>query len=714
MANSAAHPIHLRGGGVSLLFGSDHRGIPLIAHWGADLGNDRDGVLGLLATSSPAVLNSSFDHARSLSVAAVRSHGWSGTPAFEWRNGARSGIALKPVDVESTASSARFRLADDAGVEVVLDYRLDDAGVLHTAAAITHTGSVGELEVGAVRMLLPLPARAAEILDFTGKWSGERRPQRQPVHLGTWSRSARRGRPGHDSAFLTLVGTPAFGFRSGEVWACHIAWSGDATQLVERLPEGGGVHAGIVGGGELLGLGEVRLAPGETYETPDVLFAWGEEGIDSVTERLHRSVRARPSHPIGPRPLVFNTWEAVYFDHDSARLMELAVRAAEIGIERFVLDDGWFRGRRNDTAGLGDWFVDDAVWPAGLTPLSDRVRELGMQFGLWFEPEMVNPDSELAREHPEWLMAEDPDLAWRHQFGLDLSHPEAYRYILERIDAVVSENRVDFIKWDHNRDLHATVGRSDGAARVHAHTLALYRLLDELGARHPEIEIESCASGGARADLGILERTQRIWASDTNDPIERQRIQRWTTTLLPPELIGAHVGPESAHTTHRAAALSFRLVTALFGHAGIEWDVTHCTPDELQALTRWAALYKELRPLLHAGLTIRADDVDEGASLHGVVADDGRHAVFAWVRTETSTVSNTPRVRIPGLDPARQYRVRVRDDVGTTSCHQVADPAWLLAADSETVLPGSLLTREGVPLTLLNPGQAMLLEFLAD
>jgi alpha-galactosidase len=198
-----------------------------------------------------------------------------------------------------------------------------------------------------------------------------------------------------------------------------------------------------------------------------------------------------------------------------------------------------------------------------------------------------------------------------------------------------------------------------------------------------------------------------VWASDTNDPVERQQIQRWTQALLPPELIGTHLGPAEAHTTHREASLGFRGVTALFGHAGIEWDLTRCGPEELDGIRAWASLYKELRPLLHGGVTVRGDDVDAGALLHGVVAPDGARAVFAWVRTATSATGSSVRVPLPGLEPDRAYRVRVREELGEASRHQVADPAWISAAAS-TTFTGAVLT-EGLPLPVLNPGQALLL-----
>ena len=257
-----------------------------------------------------------------------------------------------------------------------------------------------------------------------------------------------------------MAGTPGFGFRSGQVWAVHVAWSGNHEYLAERLPEGAGAGGeGVLGGGELLLPGEVRLAPGESYSSPWLAFAWSDAGLDGLSARMHRWLRSRPGHPARPRPLVLNTWEAVYFDHDLERLTELAERAARVGVERFVLDDGWFHGRQGESGGLGDWWVDEKLWPNGLRPLADRVRALGMEFGLWVEPEMVSPDSELARTHPDWVLAA-PDRRprlWRNQWVLDVAHPEAAAYLVERLDAVIGESGAGYLKWDHNRDLHESV-----------------------------------------------------------------------------------------------------------------------------------------------------------------------------------------------------------------------------------------------------------------
>ncbi|MFD6698235.1 MULTISPECIES: alpha-galactosidase [unclassified Microbacterium] len=698
--------------------------VPQVLHWGADLGLlDEEAIRALRATAIPAVLNNAPDVPRSFTVWPSERDGWAGTPA---QTGHRSGLATTP---RPELVSAQVEPAHDggglltlrfhdavAGTAARLDLRLDPAGVLAVDLSVQNPSDApGAYMLDGLRALLPLPERAEELLDLTGKWCRERAPQRLPFAFGTHSRRARRGKPGHDAPFLLVAGTPAFGFGRGEVWGVHLAWSGDGEYLAERLPEGAGGFSRTLGAGELLRAGEVILQPGERYDAPTVLFAWSDRGLDGLSSRFHRRLRARRQHPSTPRPLVLNTWEAVYFDHDLDRLVEIADRAAEVGVERIVLDDGWFRGRRDDSAGLGDWLVDEQVWPQGLGPFVEAVRARGMQFGLWFEPEMVNPDSDLAREHPEWILApqEGAGSTSRHQQVLDLADPDAYALVIERISALVGRHRIDYLKWDHNRDLLEPVGRRDGGDRplVHAQTLALYRMLDELRERHPGLEIETCSGGGGRVDLGILERTDRVWASDCNDPVERARIERWTRLLVPPELIGSHLGAERSHTTSRRTDLSFRLAVALTAHAGIEADLTAAPPEELEVIAAWAALYKELRPLIHRGEVVNADLNDDGALLTGIVAPDRARALFTWARLATSADGQTGRVRFPGLDAAARYRVRLRDELGPVSQHLVAAPAWMSGlADDGVELPGTVLAVAGVPLPTLNPQQAMLFD----
>lgn len=347
----------------------------------------------------------------------------------------------------------------------------------------------------------------------------------------------------------------------------------------------------------------------------------------------------------------------------------------------------------------------------------NRARSHGMQFGLWFEPEMVNLGSKIIGEHPDWLLAPSRGAgpAIRNQHVLNIAHPAAWDFVFGRIDALVAEYGIDYIKWDHNRELHEAARRDAGdRPGVNAQTLAVYRMMDALRSRHPSLEIETCASGGGRIDLGILQRTDRVWASDCNDPAERQNIQRWTVQLIPPELMGAHVGSALSHTTKRTAPLPFRLITALFSHAGIEQDLTRASATELEVFRAWAALYKRVRALLHSGQTVRADLPDDATLFHGVVAPDRSHALFAWVRLATSNGVQAGRIRFPGLDAAKAYRIAVREEVGFPSLHEEA-PTWVdIARDRPLIVSGRLLGMVGLPMPTLDPEQAMLFELHAE
>ena len=715
---------HLRAAGVSLVLDLTD-GIASVLHWGRDLGAlSHDDLEALRLTAQTSVLHNAPDAARRFPLLPGERHDWSGTPGL---SGHRAGAATtaRPVlgDVvvrETPGGGGVVELHfDDAvsALEIVQHVSLEPSGLVGVSVSLRSTAhtDVAAYDLASLVAQLPLPARATEILDFTGKWSREREPQRTPVRDGLHAREVRRGKPGADSPYVMAVGTDGFGARHGEVWAMHVAWSGDQRWFFERLPEGAGPASAVLGGGELVRPGEIRLGASDTYESPRVLFAWSGNGLDGVADRFHALVRADRRRE-GAQPLVLNTWEAVYFDHKLPRLLELVDRAASIGVERIVLDDGWFRGRRNDRAGLGDWQIDASVWPDGLAPFADRVREHGMQFGLWFEPEMINLDSDLAREHPEWILGPAVGLgsASRHQYVLDIAHPEAFSYLLEAISDLVRRYGIDFIKWDHNRDLAEAVRRTNGEApAVHAQTLALYALIDGLRERFPTLEIESCASGGGRVDLGVVGRTDRVWTSDCNDPIERQRIQRWSELLLPPELLGSHVGAERSHTTNRKADLPFRLATALFASAGIEWDITKCTDDELDTLRRWGALYREVRDLVATGRRVHADLPDDETLLHGSVAADGSRALFAWARLDTSTAGQSGRVRFPGIDVAATYRVTVRDEIGLPALHQASGPAWFDEALANGIeLPGAVLAVTGVPLPTLAPAQAVVFDMV--
>jgi alpha-galactosidase len=414
--------------------------------------------------------------------------------------------------------------------------------------------------------------------------------------------------------------------------------------------------------GELLLPGEVRLAPGATFASPEIVAAYSADGLSALSRKFHEHVRTkllRPKMRVKPRPVHYNTWEAVYFDHDVAKLKELATRAADIGVERFVLDDGWFGSRRHDRAGLGDWTVSADVYPSGLKPLVDHVTSLGMEFGLWFEPEMVNPDSDLYRAHPDWVLGVEggDHVPFRSQLALDISRTEVADYIFHAIDAVLRDHDISYIKWDMNRDLSHPGGAS-GTAKAFAQVTALYALLDRVRAAHPDVEIESCSSGGARADMGVLAHSDRVWTSDSNDALDRQYIQRGASFFLPPEVMGCHVGPARCHVSGRRLSMDMRAATALMGHMGIELNLLTERPSDLDTLKSAIALHKRHRALLHDGDLVRLDTAPQ-IMASGVVARDRSEALYsvAYVLSDPQVLPE--RVRFAGLDPDRNYLVKL-------------------------------------------------------
>jgi alpha-galactosidase len=488
------------------------------------------------------------------------------------------------------------------------------------------------------------------------------------------------------------------------VWGVHLAWSGNHVLLAEAMPDG----RRYVQAGELLAPGEVCLEPGDSYVAPALLGVHSGSGLTPAAWGYHRWLRRLPVAPRTPRPVLLNTWEAVYFDHDTERLKELASVSASLGIERFVLDDGWFGSRRDDTSGLGDWWVSEDVYPQGLAPLIAHVRGLGMEFGIWVEPEMVNPDSDLFRAHPDWALTThgyDPVLA-RNQLVLNLAHPDAFEHILGQLDALLRDHDVQYVKWDMNRN-HVQGSGADGAAGTRAQTLAFYRLLDELRARHPRVEIESCSSGGARIDLEVLRRTERVWTSDCNDALERQTIQWGSSMLITPELMGAHIGPTRSHTTGRVHSLAFRAITAIFGHLGVEWNVLTLTESERGQLAEAIELHKRFRDLLHGGDTVRFDPVDNGQSpsslAHGVYATDRRAALVAHVQLTTGMSLVPPPLRLPGLLPAVRYRIE----------HVPMPGAMWFWEASGLVLTGAQLAAHGIQLPRQHPESGVLLHLQA-
>ena len=659
----------LTAGGVTVVLDATEGRLPVVAYWGAALPEMDPGQLDALVRAGvPVIGSNNVDSAPRVALLPEHRTGWTGRPGL---SGSREGrhwspsfevvsvlVDGAPVSGPVTTGSARveFRAVDAATMlELSLEIELRETGLLRARATVTNVAEQ-PYTVDALTLAFPVPADADELLDFGGRHNQERVPQRTAFRTGVHLRENRKGRTGADSAYVLHAGPAGFDFATGRIHAVHTAFSGNHVHFAERTSGG----AGLLGGGEVLLPGEIRLATGASYRGPWLYGAYAI-GLDEIARRFHRHLRGR-ARPVGPdRPVTLNVWEAVYFRHDQDQLLDLADRGAAVGVERFVLDDGWFGSRRDDRSGLGDWVVAADVWPDGLHPLVDRVRELGMQFGLWFEPEMINSDSDAARAHPEWIMAARPELPVesRRQQVLNLGIPGAYDHVKGQILALLDEYHIDYVKWDHNRDLIEAGDQTDGGRPgVHAQTLAFYRLLDEIRAAHPELEIESCSSGGARIDLEVLERTDRVWVSDNIDPHDRQRMMRWTAQLVPPEYLGSHIASGRSHVTGRVHDLGFRGATAIFGHLGIEWDIAAASEAEISELRAWLSFYRDHRELLLTGDIVRMDGYGDTVFLHGVVAPDRSRALFAFASTDSLYPDPVPRLRVRGLDPERSYRIR--------------------------------------------------------
>jgi alpha-galactosidase len=658
----------LRSAGVCVVLDVTAGRLPGILHWGEDIGTlTPDDARALIRAGVRPAASNLVDEPVRLALVPEHWTGWVGRPGL---SGSRVGhdwsprfttTALRANGTPTVADLVTLgaglvevdAVDETAGLGLTLTLELTASGLLRSRAKVTNL-LTDPYQLDDLVVAYPVPQLASEILDLAGRWTKERVPQRRGFTVGTHLRESRKGKTGPDSAYLLHVGTPGFNFASGEIWAVHAAWSGNHVHYAERMYTG----EQVIGGGELLLPGEIVLGEGRSYSTPWLYGSYGV-GLDSVAARFHAFLRSRPNHPSADRPVTLNVWEAVYFDHDLPKLLALAETAASVGVERFVLDDGWFGARRDDHAGLGDWTVSPEVWADGLHPLIDRVNELGMQFGLWFEPEMINPDSDVARAHPEWVMATGGrwPVESRFQQVINLGIPACYAYIRDAMMAILDEYRIAYIKWDHNRDLIDAGTAPTGRPGVHEQTLAFYRLVDELKAAHPGLEIESCASGGGRVDLEVMLHADRVWVSDSIDPLERQQMNRWTQQLLPPELLGSHIASGVSHTTGRSHSLNFRAATAVFGHLGIEWDLTKASAAELVELGAWIGFHKKYRSLLLGGDLIRIDDPDETLSAQAVVAPDRSRAIYSFAEVGRPGVVLRGRLRLPGLHPERRYRI---------------------------------------------------------
>ncbi len=682
---------------------------PRFAYWGRRLSacvSAQD--IAILGTRQGAHGNENVNVVPSMSLEpGIGLMGPSGLSAH--RDGRDWGSRLLVDTVEQSAISAII-CASDPRTQIAIKYCVEcdnDTGLLQITSTLTNNGSAPLNIAYMATACLPIPQTMSDIIGFSGRWAGEFQRERLARFSGSYLRENKKGRSSHDSFPAIILCDAATNEQNGEAFALHLAWGGNHSIRVDSISDGR-VFASM---GSYLFPGEVILATGESFASPAIVAGYSGNGLSALSRQYHRHVRQnllRPEVLSRPRPVHYNSWEAVYFDHDIARLQAMADKAASIGIERFVLDDGWFGSRRDDTKGLGDWTVSDAVYPDGLKPLIDHVTGLGMEMGIWFEPEMINPDSDLFRAHPDWVLQIDgvDQIPFRHQYVLDISRKEVSDYLFDHIDAILTEYDIGYVKWDMNRDLNHP-GGADGRPVAYAQVQALYDLLARIRTAHPLVEIESCASGGGRADMGILAHTDRIWTSDTNDAIDRQAIQKGASYFLPLNVLGSHVGPRHCHVTGRSLSMGMRAATALMGHMGAELNLLTEPEADLAQLKDAIALYKSHRGLLHAGDHYRLDTPDY-LNAFGVVAADKSEALFSVAFLVSHHKTQPTQLAFDGLELSAQYRISL---VWPSQWKPWISPCIVEALDLNgqgSVFSGEALMQIGMQLPLSFPETVLL------
>lgn len=589
---------------------------------------------------------------------------------------------------------------------VTLHYSMDpDTGILARSAEIENREKQPVVIEQAAAAQWTLPPARYTLSYLTGRWAGEWTLNQEPILGGARVMESRRGTTGHQAnPWLAIsrddshasVGSFSAGEEHGEVWFGALAWSGSWRITVEHTQLDA---VRVTGGFNPFDFG-YELKPGEHLETPVFYGGYSDHGLGGASRLLHRFELAKilPHAPDPkPRPVIYNSWEATEFNVSEAGQIALAEKAASIGVDRFVMDDGWFGQRKDDHAGLGDWYVNAQKFPHGLKPLIDKVHSLGMDFGLWVEPEMVNPDSDLYQKHPDWVLnfPGRPRSESRNQLVLNLARPDVRDYVAGFLDKLLTENDIAFLKWDYNRNW-AEPGWDqvpvDEQKRVYvAFIRNLYSILSELRQKHPKIEIESCSGGGGRVDLGILRFADEVWPSDNTDPFDRLSMQDGFTYAYTPQIMMAWV-TDSPHwlNNKRTTSLAYRMLSSMQGSLGIGANLNHWTPEDFATAKRLIAAYHAVQRTIVRGdlyRLISPRDGSEFSSTETVSRDKGQAAVFAFANA-TQEGRGFPLLQLEGLDPAIEYKLSWIEGQAAPDTPEAASGAWWMRHGIQLELRG--------------------------
>jgi alpha-galactosidase len=575
------------------------------------------------------------------------------------------GLPATYVEHENEAETLEIVLQDRViGLHVTLLYTVYERwNVITRSVRFDNNGFERIKLLRALSMNIDFPHADYEWLHLPGAWARERALERRPLVSGTQSVESRRGASSHQhNPFIALLQKGA-NEDYGEVYGFSLVYSGNFLAQIEvdqfRTTR---VSMGI-NPFDFTWL----LEPGESFQTPEVVMVYSDKGLNGMSQTYHQLYRTRLARGVyrdRQRPILINNWEATYFNFNEEKILRLAKTAAELGIELFVLDDGWFGKRDNDRSSLGDWFVDKRKLPNGLAGLAANINNMGMRFGLWLEPEMVSVDSELYRKHPDWCLhvPNRPRSEGRNQLVLDYSRKEVCDYIIQVISDVLASAPISYVKWDMNRHMteigSAALPPERQRETVHRYMLGLYRVMEEITSRFPYILFESCSGGGGRFDPGMLYYMPQTWTSDNTDAVARLKIQYGTSLVYPISAMGAHVSAVPNHQVHRITSLEMRGHVAMSGNFGYELDLTKLSEEEKAIVKQQVAFYKDIRRLVQFGTFYRILSPFEGNETAWMfVSEDKSEAFVAYFRVLAEANAPLSFLRLKGLDPNKDYEI---------------------------------------------------------
>lgn len=588
------------------------------------------------------------------------------------------GLPATYTERDEEAETLILTLEDNVtGIELQLLYTLFAGdGVIARSARFRNRGGCAVHLLKAMSLCLDLPDCEYDWVQFSGAWARERHVKVRKLEKGIQSVGSMRGHSSHEHNPFVILKRPTADEFQGEAIGFSLVYSGNFLAQAEVDTHDTtrvllGIHPESF---------DWKLEPGEEFQTPEAVTVYTDRGMNDMSQIFHRLYQKRLARGYWRdrvRPILINNWEATYMDFDEEKLLRIAETAKECGIELFVLDDGWFGARRDDTAGLGDWKANTELLPNGIAGLAQKIEDMGMKFGLWFEPEMVNKNSDLYREHPDWILAVPgrSQSQGRYQHVLDFSRKEVVDYIYENMAEILENAKVSYVKWDMNRSITECYSGALPADRqgevFHRYILGVYDLYERLTSAFPEVLFESCASGGARFDPGLLYYAPQGWTSDDTDAVERLKIQYGTSYCYPISSIGAHVSASPNHQVMRETPLSTRANVACFGTFGYELDLNRLSAEEQEEVKRQVEFMKKYRELLQFGTFYRLKSPFEGdgnITAWMVVSEDRRKAIVGWYKILNGVNMPYMRLKLEGLDPDREYGVSEEGEARGKDC----------------------------------------------